>query len=411
VIGKLGIHADPDLDIGGNAENLLHNVDCSILLSQREHQPELDILADVTTSWTTEAEKRMERVPDFVQNMARMAILRYAQERGHTVITESIVEEATAQLMPSRAEQVMEEIVDAYDQQHPYKAVLTDAPMQWTTEASALLNLITDKSLRDNLKMRAEKKARTEKSNTVNADHISAFLDDPLEKESGGQGEKDLYWDAAALARLMRAPEGFMRDMSKARIEEYARDQNQTEITLEIVEQGLAVARKAMEETMNKGRSGKTPRQSKCPFTSFGNLSADKNTIKEGRQIPWSKEAKTSLASIPEGYCREMTRTAIKTIAARSELDQINEDFVDQLMKVFASGSGQVKETMPWDEEARDRIIKAPDMIRGMLVKEIEGWANRQQLDRVDKTTVDAVKEEWEKRGVFHLDPNDPRNN
>lgn len=411
VIGKLGIHADPDLDIGGNAENLLHNVDCSILLSQREHQPELDILADVTTSWTTEAEKRMERVPDFVQNMARMAILRYAQERGHTVITESIVEEATAQLMPSRAEQVMEEIVDAYDQQHTDKAILTDASMQWTTEASALLNLITDKSLRDNLKMRAEKKARTEKSNTVNADHISAFLDDPLEKKSGGQGEKDLYWDAAALARLMRAPEGFMRDMSKARIEEYAREHNQTEITLEIVEQGLVVARKAMEATMSKGRFGKAPSQSKCPFTNFGNLSADENTIKEGRQIPWSEDAKTSLASIPEGYCREMTRTAIETIAARSELDQINEDFVDQLMKVFASGSSQVKETVPWDEEARNRIIKAPDMIRGMLVKEIEGWVNRQQLDRVDKAAVDAVKEEWEKRGVFHLDPDDPRNN
>jgi hypothetical protein len=137
------------------------------LLSQREHQPELDILADVTTSWTTEAEKRMERVPDFVKNIARMAILRYAQERGHTVITESIVEEATAQLMPGRAEQVMEEIVDAYDQQHPDKAVLTDAPMQWTTEASALLNSITDKSLRDNLKMRAEKMMTRLKKNQV----------------------------------------------------------------------------------------------------------------------------------------------------------------------------------------------------------------------------------------------------
>ena len=32
IVGKLGIHADDELDIGGNSEHLLHNVDCAILL-------------------------------------------------------------------------------------------------------------------------------------------------------------------------------------------------------------------------------------------------------------------------------------------------------------------------------------------------------------------------------------------
>jgi nucleotide-binding universal stress UspA family protein len=415
VIGKVGIHADPDLDIGGNAENLLHNVDCSILLSQREHQPELDVLADVTTSWTQEAEKRMERVPEFVQNMARMAILRYAQEKGHTVITERIVEEATAQLMPGRAEQAMSEIVAAHDQKNQDKGILTDAPMQWTDEASSLLLTIEDQTLRDNLKMRAEKMARTEKSNTVEAAHISAFLDEPAikgttEKEPGEQAEQnatELYWDAAALARLMRAPEGFMRDMSRSRIEEYAREHGLLEITLEVAEQGLSMARKAMEETMKNGRGDKAPRLSKCPFTNMGDLSSASN---EAKQIPWSKEAEASLDNVPEGYCLEMTRTAIETIATRSELEQINADFVEQLLQVFAAGSKNVEETLPWDDEAKQRIARAPDMIRGMLVKEIEAWAVRQQIERVDLRAVDAVKAEWEQRGVFHLDPDDPRN-
>ncbi|MDM8564480.1 universal stress protein [Candidatus Halobeggiatoa sp. HSG11] len=115
VVGKIGIHADPELDIGGNAENLLRNVDCAVLLSQRKYQPDSEVVADVTTSWTVDAEKRMERVPSFVRSMARMAILRYAQEHGHTVITERIVEEATAQLMPRHAEQAMGEIVAAHD--------------------------------------------------------------------------------------------------------------------------------------------------------------------------------------------------------------------------------------------------------------------------------------------------------
>ncbi|NNE62844.1 MAG: universal stress protein, partial [Gammaproteobacteria bacterium] len=103
IIGKLGIHADDELDIGGNAENLLRNADCAVLLSQREFQPQMERIAAVTVSWTNEALQRLQRAPSFVQNMARMAILRYAQERGHTVITESIVEQATASLMPARA--------------------------------------------------------------------------------------------------------------------------------------------------------------------------------------------------------------------------------------------------------------------------------------------------------------------
>ena len=103
VIGALGIHADADLDIGGNAERLLRNVECAVLLSRRSHRPRIDTVAAVTTTWTAEAERRMERVPEFARKMARMAILQYAQERGHTVITENIVEEATARLCPGHA--------------------------------------------------------------------------------------------------------------------------------------------------------------------------------------------------------------------------------------------------------------------------------------------------------------------
>ncbi|MCL4746716.1 MAG: universal stress protein [Burkholderiaceae bacterium] len=100
VVGKLGIHADAGLDIGGNAERLLRDVDCAVLLSRRLHQPRTETVAEATTSWTTEAQRRMDRVPEFARGMARMAILLYAQQRGHTVITEQIVDEATASLCP-----------------------------------------------------------------------------------------------------------------------------------------------------------------------------------------------------------------------------------------------------------------------------------------------------------------------
>ncbi|MCC6173347.1 MAG: universal stress protein [Gammaproteobacteria bacterium] len=103
VIGRLGIHADPELDIGGTAERLLRNVECAVLLSRRAHQPRTETITAVTTAWTPEAERRLERVPAFVRKMARMAILQFARERGHTVITERIVDEATDILCPGHA--------------------------------------------------------------------------------------------------------------------------------------------------------------------------------------------------------------------------------------------------------------------------------------------------------------------
>ena len=100
ILGKTGIHADEDLDIGGQAENLFRNVGCAVLLSHRGFTPDTELIAESTTSWTHQAEERMNAIPEFVRSMARLGILRYAQEKGHTVITESIVEAATTDLCP-----------------------------------------------------------------------------------------------------------------------------------------------------------------------------------------------------------------------------------------------------------------------------------------------------------------------
>ncbi len=267
IIGKTGIHVDDELDIGGNSENLLRLVDCAVLLTQFEHQPRLESLADVTTSWTIEAEDRMKNVPSFVQNMARAAILRYAQERGHTVITESIVEEATKQLMPNRAEEAMGQIVDAYDAGELKR--VTTKKMEWSKEAQAQLDSILDESLRSNLAMRAEKKARGDKTHTVELKHIIAFLDD------------EIHWQAAALARLSRVPEGVMRDTTKERIEAYAIASGLDEITLDIAEEGLSMARKAMEQMMSEepktdeSNKGNGKKESICPFAKMAQMKVD----------------------------------------------------------------------------------------------------------------------------------------
>ncbi|MEN8108994.1 MAG: universal stress protein [Pseudomonadota bacterium] len=408
IIGKTGIHADPELDIGGNTEHLLHNVDCNVLISQREYQPRIDMLADASTSWTTQAEARMENVPFFVRNMARMAILRYAQERGHTVITESIVVKATAELMPGHAEQAMEEIVAAHDRGELERKPAAVGPMPWSDEAQALLDNIPDAPVRHNIQSRAQKKARTEKSEAVLPEHVATFLKIPV---SGADNPP--YWHAAAYARLARVPEGFMRDSSRNRIEDYAREHGIADITLEVAEQGLAVARQAMEATLQQEAPAVSTTTSKCPFARAMGTTTEalqSHAPPTGTGASWNSAAENRIHSVPAGFCRDMTRKAAETIAAQQGISEISADFIDQVMQTFEAGAKQAEATMPWEPDARARIARAPEMVRGMLASEIEGWAKRHNMDQVNSIAVDAVKAEWQQRGVFHLDPNDPRN-
>ncbi len=261
VIGKLGIHADPELDIGSNAENLLRNLPCALLLSQREYQPQVEKIAAATTSWSVEAERRMLRVPDFARPMARMAILRYAQQRGHTVITARLVEEATAELMPGHAGSAMRQIVEAAEAGQ-LKTRGAQQPMNWSRAASRLLERIEDDSLRGNIRSRAEKKARAEGHRLVEERHIRAFLREP----HPAPGQRELHWQADALARLARAPEGFMREAARRHIEDYCRDNGIREIDLAAAETGLARAREAMERQAGSDRRPTGKAAGKCPF-------------------------------------------------------------------------------------------------------------------------------------------------
>ena len=140
--------------------------------------------------------------------------------------------------------------------------------------------------------------------------------------------------------------------------------------------------------------SGKT---GKCPFANFSNAeektSENKTMGDETSPAPaanphWSEQAQQQLHNIPEGYCRDMTVSACNTMAREQGLNNIDPDFVQNVLNTFSAGSKTIEETLPWDEAARERIAKAPDMVRGMLQQEIEGWAKRNKLPRVTETEI-----------------------
>jgi len=137
----------------------------------------------------------------------------------------------------------------------------------------------------------------------------------------------------------------------------------------------------------------------------------DENSKQEGgaTELLWSEAATKRLGRVPAGPMREMARKAVDTIATQSGVDEITGKFVEEILGVFKKGSAEVTETLPWEDDARAGISRAPAMVRGMLVQEIENWARNHDKGRITADLVKTIKAQWASGSFFHLDPNDPR--
>jgi nucleotide-binding universal stress UspA family protein len=103
-VGRTGMHRGDFGDIGSNAENIVEYAQTSVLVVTGRHpqqprepaqslpQPAEPLRKNIT--WSAEAEKRLEHVPVFARPIATMAIERYAQENGYTVITPEVMTRA-----------------------------------------------------------------------------------------------------------------------------------------------------------------------------------------------------------------------------------------------------------------------------------------------------------------------------
>jgi proto-chlorophyllide reductase subunit len=104
VMGRIGVHSPKDeTGLGSNVENVLRGAPCDVLLSTRLEVPRLDVRAEESVRWTPEAEERMTHVPDQVKGIARTGVLRLALEKGHSVVTSAVIDEAMDRFMPKSA--------------------------------------------------------------------------------------------------------------------------------------------------------------------------------------------------------------------------------------------------------------------------------------------------------------------
>src|SRR6202023_687141 len=302
VIGRIGGPAAAQMDIGSNSDNLLRLAPVSILLSSRTYVPPVDVQAEASVAWTEEAEARMEKVPAAFRAITRTAICRYAMERGHSIISSSIIDLAVSEVMPEHAARAMgvepagsmaritsEEttatwicrrcgrparaekpqscpVCEGTSFQPVDKAAVAAAAtreggleeeeafdgfkVKWTAEAKEILNRVPKGYERRRVKARIEKIARVQRLPSITRDFADSNLDeaygpvaevvsDTLPAAAKLAGEAPLIWTDEAAARMERVPGGFMRMMARTKVEEFARKIRDETITAEVVGGGL----------------------------------------------------------------------------------------------------------------------------------------------------------------------------
>ena len=239
ILGRIGIHSQPgEMDLGSNTENLLRLAPCHVLLSSATYVPPIDLRAEESINWSREAEERLQRVPPLVKGIARTAILRFAMERGHSVVTSDVIEQAMEAFMPGYTGRMMGKVAKVL----AIEKVRDDRQLTYICEVCGYT-------------AKTENPARCPVCQAT-AEHFQVIDRQVVEAIAAAEGTtleeatfdgRKLKWSAEARRVLRDVADAYLRRRAKARIEKVARMQKLAVITREL-------AAPLIEETVGSDR-------------------------------------------------------------------------------------------------------------------------------------------------------------
>ncbi len=320
VLGRIGVHSDPeDPALGSNSENLLRLSDCDILLTTRMTRPKLDVRAEKSIRWTREAEDRMERVPKLVVGIARTAILRLALEKGHSVVTSSLLDEAMARFMPKQAPlNKLAEAVAIGRSQEQAVAMCKDCGLTAREPDPALCTVCGGR----------------------NFEILTAEMVESLVKSEGGASDEPSYdgrklqWTVEARYALRGVEEAYLRRRTRARIEKSARLRKLKTVTLEFAqklieeETGLPLA---AAPKRGADRDAPMPEPAMPQLESDGKrlIARDAHGAPLFSEFDWTEDATARIQRVPSGFMRDRTQARIEELAQETGSRQIDLERVE----------------------------------------------------------------------------------
>ena len=225
VLGRIGVHSPKDeTALGSNTENILRGAPCDVLLSTRIEVPRLDVRAEETIRWTPEAEQRMTHVPEQVKGIARTGVLRLALEKGHSVITNAVIDEAMDRFMPKSASAATKALAEAVALERAKSGPVSmcRACGVTATQSGAVKCTVCGATDFEVISLEMIEKI--------------AAVEGGLQEETTYDGRK-LRWSEDARKGLWTMKNAYQRRRVKARVEKRARMKKLDAITLEFARQ------------------------------------------------------------------------------------------------------------------------------------------------------------------------------
>jgi nucleotide-binding universal stress UspA family protein len=360
IVGRIGVHSPADeTALGSNTENLLRRCPCDILLSTRLAYPDIDLRAEESIKWTPEAEERMTRVPPQVKGIARTGILRLALEKGHSVITNSVIDEAMDRFMPRQAKdltfQLAERMALELAERQPV-AICKSCGVAASEPDAVRCGVCGGENLE---RIDREMLARI------------ARVEGGLTEEVTYDGRK-LQWTESARRALWTLKDAYKRRRAKARIEKTARLRKLPTITLELAQQvveeetgvpleaGVAAAGDAVTTaSLDDAPEAEAPVVQTAPAGQGEKrlIARDPKNVPLLSSYTWQGEAVERILRVPAGFMRNRTQDRIEALAAERDLPAVNLALVEE---GIAIGRQMMEEMIKNQEAAKAAAAGAP---------------------------------------------------
>ncbi len=303
VLGRIGIHGSrQDTGLGSNAENLLRTCPSDVLLTTRTEVPRLDVKAEESVRWTPEAEKRMERVPAQVRGVARTGILRLAFEKGHSVITNAVIDEAMDRFMPKAASNATKALAEAVALERAKTRPISMCRRCGVTASES-------------------EPVRCAVCGAADFEVISPEMIERIAQVEGGLEEETTYdgrrlkWSEEAKKALWTMKDAYQRRRTKARVEKQARMRKHDVVTLDF-------ARRVIEEETGVPLAVLPPVAGLSKDSASVSVEDGKKLVaRDAKNNPlfssraWTEDAVERILRVPAGFMRNKTQERIEELA------------------------------------------------------------------------------------------------
>jgi nucleotide-binding universal stress UspA family protein len=319
VMGRIGVHSSKEeTGLGSNAENILRGASCDVLLSTRLEVPRLDVRAEETVRWTPEAEERMTHVPEQVKGIARTGVLRIALEKGHSVITSAVIDEAMDRFMPKSASAATKALAEAVALERAKSGPVS------MCRACGVTSMQSDP-------------VRCTVCGATDFEVISQEMIEKIAAVEGGLQEETTYdgrklrWSEDARKGLWTMKNAYQRRRVKARVEKRARMMRLDAITLDFARQVIEEETGAPLEI--ESRAAQVP-ESAAAAGEARLVARDDKKNPLISTFEWTADAAQRIFRVPAGFMRSKTQERIEELAHERAVSTIDLALVEEGIEI-----------------------------------------------------------------------------